>query len=65
VAGDQPRITGAGQTAEELEEYVDARWWEPAAIAASAERFYPGRLPELLGTFLAGKTIEESFERWN
>ncbi len=65
VAGDRPEITRTGQTAEELEEYVGARWWEPEAIRASAERFYPGRLPELLGTFLAGKTIEEPFERWN
>ncbi|MGH3394430.1 MAG: NUDIX hydrolase [Streptosporangiaceae bacterium] len=65
VAGDRPEITRAGQTAEELEEYVGARWWEPEAIRASAERFYPGRLPELLGTFLAGRTIEEPFERWN
>jgi len=65
VAGDQPGITGTEQTAEELEEYTGARWWTPDAIGASTERFYPGRLPELLGTFLAGKTIDEPFERWN
>ena len=60
-----PAITTSGQTAEELEEYVGARWWDVADLVASTERFYPGRLPELLGTFLAGKTIDEPFERWN
>jgi 8-oxo-dGTP pyrophosphatase MutT (NUDIX family) len=65
LAADRPEITDAGQTPEELEDYVGARWWEVADIAASRERFYPGRLPELLPAFLAGETIDEPFERWN
>ena len=43
----------------------DVRWWEPAEIQSSRERFYPGRLPELLPAFLAGCAIDEPFERWN
>jgi hypothetical protein len=44
---------------------VGARWWEPDAIRSSGERFYPGRLPELLPSFLGGQAIDEPFERWN
>jgi 8-oxo-dGTP pyrophosphatase MutT (NUDIX family) len=62
---DAPAITDAGQTAEELEEYIEARWWDVADIAASTERFYPGRLAELLPAFLAGADITEPFEHWN
>jgi 8-oxo-dGTP pyrophosphatase MutT (NUDIX family) len=65
VPGHRPEIVASGQTAEEQEEYVGARWWEPGEIAASTERFYPGRLPELLPAFLAGAALDEPFERWN
>jgi 8-oxo-dGTP pyrophosphatase MutT (NUDIX family) len=62
---DQPPVTDGGRTDEELEEYVEARWWDVAAVIASDERFYPGRLPELLPAFLAGADMTEPFERWN
>jgi 8-oxo-dGTP pyrophosphatase MutT (NUDIX family) len=62
---DAPTIASSGQTAEELEEYVDARWWDVAELVASTERFYPGRLPELLPAFLAGADLTEPFEHWN
>jgi 8-oxo-dGTP pyrophosphatase MutT (NUDIX family) len=65
IAGQCPPVGDGGRTAEELEEYVAARWWDPEDILASAERFYPGRLPELLAAFLAGEAIDEPFERWN
>jgi 8-oxo-dGTP pyrophosphatase MutT (NUDIX family) len=65
VPGHCPAISAAGQTADELEEYSEARWWEPGQIVASRERFYPGRLPELLPAFLAGVSMDEPFERWN
>jgi 8-oxo-dGTP pyrophosphatase MutT (NUDIX family) len=54
-----------GRTAEELEDYVGHRWWPVAELASSAERFFPGRLPELIEPFLAGARIEEPFEWWN
>ena len=62
---DTPAVTDGGRTAEELEEYGEARWWDVAAVLASTERFYPGRLPEILPAFLAGADITEPFERWN
>jgi 8-oxo-dGTP pyrophosphatase MutT (NUDIX family) len=65
VAGHRPKITDGGQTPQELEDYIDVRWWELNEITGSEQRFYPGRLPELLPPFLAGEQIDEPFERWN
>lgn len=65
LAADQPPVTDGGRTPEETEDYVAARWWHVPDIIRSRERFYPGRLPELLPLFLAGETINEPFERWN
>ena len=65
VPGHRPAIRTDGQTASEQEDYVDSRWWEVGEILASGERFYPGRLPELLPAFLAGENIDEPFEFWN
>ena len=62
---ERPPVTGGGRTPEELEEYVEARWWDIADLLASSERFYPGRLPALLPAFLAGAELTEPFERWN
>ncbi len=65
VAAEQPVIADGGRTQEEVEDYVTSRWWRLEEIAASQERFYPGRLPELLPAFLAGETIDEPFEHWS
>ena len=65
VAADQPVIVDGGRTPEEVEDLVTVRWWELDEIMASQQRFYPGRLPELLPAFLAGQTIDEPFERWS
>jgi 8-oxo-dGTP pyrophosphatase MutT (NUDIX family) len=65
VPGHRPAISADLRTPYELEVYVDVRWWEPAEIQASRERFYPGRLPELLPAFLAGQRIDEPFEFWD
>lgn len=65
VPGRCPAIGKDGRTADEHEIYVGDRWWEVADIASSAERFYPGRLPELLPAFLAGEPIDEPFEFWS
>jgi len=65
VPADEPVIVDGGRTVQEVEDFVVARWWRPDEIAASQQRFYPGRLPELLSSFLAGQTIDEPFERWN
>jgi 8-oxo-dGTP pyrophosphatase MutT (NUDIX family) len=60
-----PPVTPGGRTAEEREEYTGSRWWPLADLLSSSERFYPGRLPELLPAFLAGAELTEPFERWN
>jgi 8-oxo-dGTP pyrophosphatase MutT (NUDIX family) len=65
VAADQPAIVDGGRSPTEIEDYVTARWWNVAEIIQSQERFYPGRLPELLPRFLAGEDIDEPFEYWN
>lgn len=54
-----------GRTPEELEDYVGHRWWTVADLAQSDERFFPGRLPALVESFLAGERIDEAFEWWN
>jgi 8-oxo-dGTP pyrophosphatase MutT (NUDIX family) len=61
----QPTVVPDGQTVEEREAYGEARWWAPAEIEASSERFYPGSLPQLLAIFLSGAWIDEPFEHWN
>jgi 8-oxo-dGTP pyrophosphatase MutT (NUDIX family) len=65
VDADRPAITDGGRTPEELEEYSEARWWQLADVLSSTERFYPGRLAQLLPAFLAGADLSEPFERWN
>ena len=65
LEADQPTVTDGGRTPEELEEYSEARWWPLADVLSSSERFYPGRLPQLLPAFLAGADLSEPFERWN
>jgi len=65
VDADRPPVADGGRTEEEREDYTDARWWDLADLLSSAERFYPGRLPELLPAFLAGADLSEPFERWN
>ena len=60
-----PAIDEAGRFDYEREDYFAFRWWPIAEVAASAERFYPGALPALLGEFLAGEAIDEPFELWS
>lgn len=49
----------------EREDYFGFRWWPTPEILSSAQRFYPGRLPTLLGAFLDGDEINEPFELWS
>ncbi|RQW81872.1 NUDIX hydrolase [Micromonospora globispora] len=63
VAG--PDIDAAERLDYEVEDYFGFRWWPVPEIVSSGERFYPGRLPELLTPFLAGEEIDEPFELWS
>jgi 8-oxo-dGTP pyrophosphatase MutT (NUDIX family) len=57
-----PDIDEQGRQQHELEDYIGFRWLPVDEIVASAERFYPGRLPSLLSDVLAGKDVDEPFE---
>jgi 8-oxo-dGTP pyrophosphatase MutT (NUDIX family) len=65
LAGDGPAVDGAGRVDFEAEDYFGFRWWPVPEVVASRERFYPGRLPELLTPFLGGTEIDEPFEHWS
>src|SRR5262249_23571580 len=60
-----PDADVSGQLDYELEDYSDSRWWPVTEVDASRERFYPGRLPELLPSHLAAEEIDEEFELWD
>jgi hypothetical protein len=58
-------VDGAARVGFEDEDFFDFRWWPVAELSGSTDRFYPGRLPQLLVPFLAGEQINEPFERWS
>lgn len=60
-----PPIDGALRVGFEDEDYFGHRWWTVDEITGSADRFYPGRLPETLPAFLAGTRIDEPYEIWS
>jgi 8-oxo-dGTP pyrophosphatase MutT (NUDIX family) len=60
-----PPVDRAARVGFENEDYFDFRWWPVAEVLASGGRFYPGALPQLLPSFLAGDEIDEPFERWS
>jgi 8-oxo-dGTP pyrophosphatase MutT (NUDIX family) len=60
-----PTVDGTGRVGFEDEDYFDFRWWPVNEVIGSPDRFYPGRLPDLLGPFLAGVPVDEPFERWS
>lgn len=57
-----PRLDESRRLDYEREDYTDYRWWPVEAIVAGHERFYPGRLPQLLPALLAGECVDEPFE---
>lgn len=57
-----PAVDVSGQLPHEIEDYLSWRWMPVAEITAGGDRFYPGRLPELLPRLLAGEEIDEPFE---
>ncbi len=60
-----PDVDEAERLDYEREDYFGFRWWQRPEILSSSERFYPGRLPALLDTFLDGEKIDEPFELWS
>jgi 8-oxo-dGTP pyrophosphatase MutT (NUDIX family) len=60
-----PSVDGALRVGYEAEDYFAYRWWEVGEIEGSSERFYPGRLSELIDTFLSGERLDEPYEVWS
>jgi 8-oxo-dGTP pyrophosphatase MutT (NUDIX family) len=60
-----PVVDGSARLDYEKEDYFDYAWWPVTDVLTSQERFYPGRLPDLLAIFLAGQPIDEPFEQWS
>ena len=52
-------------TDEETDTILGQRWWTPAELAASGERFFPRDLPALLPRVLAGERVDEEFDHWD
>jgi 8-oxo-dGTP pyrophosphatase MutT (NUDIX family) len=65
LAAAGPMIDGSARLDYEKEDYFDFAWWPVPDLRTSNQRFYPGRLAELLPGFLAGEVIDEPFEHWS
>ena len=65
LAGPGPTVDEAERLDYEKEDHFDFQWWTVADIVARDQRFYPGRLPALLASFLDGQQIDEPFELWS
>jgi 8-oxo-dGTP pyrophosphatase MutT (NUDIX family) len=65
VSGLAPEPASAGRTPEEIDDYIDHRWWSSSEVRGSAARMFPARLGELLDGFLSGVQIDEGFDHWN
>lgn len=63
--GPGPVVDGSERVEFEQEDYFDFGWWPVGQVVESRERFYPGRLPELLPALLSGAEIDEPFELWS
>jgi 8-oxo-dGTP pyrophosphatase MutT (NUDIX family) len=65
LATQKPAVDGTLRVGFEDEDYFDYRWWPVHEVAESAERFYPGRLPEFVRAHIDGEPIDEPFESWS
>jgi 8-oxo-dGTP pyrophosphatase MutT (NUDIX family) len=62
IAATAPPLDTSAQLDYEVEDYTGHRWWPLAELLTSGERFYPGRLPQLLPALLLGERVDEPFE---
>lgn len=65
LAGPGPDVDESARLDYEREDYFAFRWWPVPELVGSRERFYPGRLPDLLGDLLRGQPVDEPFELWS
>jgi 8-oxo-dGTP pyrophosphatase MutT (NUDIX family) len=52
-------------TDDEQDTILGSRWWTPAELAATGERFFPRHVPVLLPRVLAGERVDEPFDDWD
>ncbi len=65
LSSEVPSVDSVLRVGYEDEDYFAYRWWAVDEIGGSSERFYPGRLPELISDHLRGETIHEPYEVWS
>ena len=52
-------------TDDEQGSILGLRWWTPAELASTGERFFPRNVPALLPRLLAGERVDEPFDTWD
>lgn len=60
-----PTLATIGRTETEVDDILGHRWWTVDELRSSTERFFPGRIPEVLDDLLVGRQVEEPFELWD
>jgi 8-oxo-dGTP pyrophosphatase MutT (NUDIX family) len=60
-----PPVDGGARVGFEAEDFFGFRWWPVTEVFGNPDRFYPGRLAQLLEPFLRGEEIDEPFEHWS
>ena len=60
---DAPPVTDGGRTAEELEEYVDARWWDVADVLGQHRALLPRPAARAAARVPGRRELTEPFER--
>lgn len=60
-----PELMTGGRTQTEVDDILGHRWWTVDELRSSTERFFPGRIPEMLDDLLVGRQVEEPFELWD
>ena len=52
-------------TEHEVGTVLGQRWWSPAELLATDERFFPRNVPTLLPRLLAGERVDEAYDVWD
>lgn len=65
VRVDDLTVAATALTPDEHGTILGQRWWTPAELAVSEQRFFPRHVPTLLPRLLAGERVDEPFDRWS
>lgn len=50
---------------DEQDTILGRRWWTPAELATTTERFFPRELPALASRVLSGERVDQPFDAWD